>query len=125
MDGYVDLALSAEDAEKQYASNTTLADVQKYPWGTSFSLDEKTLDKIDHEDWKVSDIFHFHVMAKITGINSNETPVGEKKCVNFQMTAIRGESEGAEDEEEEHEEEDEEDEEDGIKHEGGYSKYAS
>lgn len=120
MQGYIDLALSSEEVEKQYASNTPLAESNKYPYGTSFSLDEKTLDKIDHADWAVDDVFHFHVMAKITGINSNETQDGARKCVNFQITAIKGESESAEDDAEEHEFED------GSKlsSEGGYLKYA-
>lgn len=121
MDGYIDLALSAEDVEKQQTSNGPLSETQKYPYGTSFSLEENTLEKIDHEDWTVGDVFHFHVMAKITGINSNETTDDARKCVNFQMTAIRGESESAEDDSEEHEFED------GSKlaSEGGYLKYKS
>lgn len=117
MSGYIDLALNQEDIEKQYPSATTLGETQKYPWGTTFSLDERVLEEIDHADWEVGDLFHFHVMAKITGINSNESADGNKKCVTFQMTAIKGESESAEDSEDEENE--------GIANEGGYLKYAT
>jgi len=99
MEGYVDLALSEQEQKAQETS--PLAEAPKYPYGTSFSLQENVLDEIDSEDWKVGDLFHFHVMAKITGINSHESADGAKKCVNFQITAIKGESETEEDEEEE------------------------
>lgn len=105
MEGYVDLALTKDEVEEHQVSNTPLVDVPKYPYGTSFSLDESVLDDIDHEGWKVDDIFHFHIMAKITGINSNEGQNGNRKCISFQMTAIKGENEDAEDEAEEYEEE--------------------
>lgn len=117
MSGYIDLALSKEDVEKQYASNTVMVETPKYPYCTTFELDEKILDEIDHSDWEVDDLFHFHIMAKITAIRSHEDQSGAKKCVTFQITAIKGESETAEDnEDEEH---------DGIANEGGYLKYAS
>ena len=120
MSGYIDLALSDEEQQKQYASNTVMAEQPKYPYCTTFQLDERTLDEIDHADWEVGDLFHFHVMAKITGINSNESADGNKKCVTFQMTAIKGESESAEDsEDEEHEFEDGS----RLASEGGYLKY--
>lgn len=120
MSGYIDLALNQEDIEKQYASNTTLGETQKYPYCTTFELSEQILDEIDHEDWSVDDMFHFHIMAKITGIRSNESSDGKKKCVTFQITAIKGESETAEDNEDEEYEF-----EDGsrIASEGGYLKY--
>lgn len=95
MDGYVDLELSKDEIAENY--NSPLVEAQKYPYGTSFSLDERVLAEVDHEDWSVGDIFHFHVMAKITGINSHENQDGAKKCVSFQMMAIKGESEDAED----------------------------
>ena len=114
--GYIDLALSQEEVEKQYASNTALAETQKYPYCTTFELSESVLDEIDHEEWAVDDLFHFHIMAKITGIRSNESQDGKKKCVTFQITAIKGESETAEDEDEEYGEED------GLSTEGGYLK---
>ncbi len=117
MDGYIDLALSQEDVEKQYPSTTALGESRKYPYGTTFSLEENTLENIDHEDWSVDDLFHFHIMAKITGINSNESADGKRKCVTFQITAIKGESEDKEDEEDEEHE--------GIANKGGYLKYGS
>ena len=121
MSGYVDLALSQEDVQKQYASATTLGETQKYPYCTTFSLDERVLEEIEnHEDWSVDDMFHFHIMAKITGINSNESQDGKKKCIRFQITAISGESESDEDEEDEHEESGE-----GLSTEGGYLKPTS
>ncbi len=120
MSGYIDLALSQEDVEKQYASNTVMAETPKYPYCTTFSLDERVLEEIDHADWEVDDLFHFHIMAKITGINSNESADGKRKCVTFQITAIKGESESAEDsEDEEHEFEDGS----RLASEGGYLKY--
>lgn len=100
-EGYVDLALSDEEQKAQESS--PLAEAPKYPYGTSFSLQENVLDEIDSEDWKVGDLFHFHVMAKITGINSHESEGSAKKCVNFQMTAIKDESETNEDEEDDDE----------------------
>ena len=103
MDGYVDLELSKEEIAENYNAPLSF-EVQKYPYGTSFSLDERTLAEVDHEDWKVGDLFHFHIMAKITGINSHENQEGAKKCVNFQMTAIKGESESEEDRKDEYEE---------------------
>lgn len=100
-EGYIDLALS----EDEQRDNTPLMpESPKYPYGASFSLDEKTLDKVDHEEWAVDDLMHFHVMAKITGINSHENKDSSGKCVNFQIVAIKGESETAEDTEEEQEE---------------------
>lgn len=118
--GYIDLALSQEEVEKQYATNTALAEQPKYPYCTTFELDERILEEIDHEDWEVDDLFHFHIMAKITAIRSNETQDGKKKCVTFQITAIKGESETAENnEDEEHEFEDGS----RLASEGGYLKY--
>lgn len=106
MDGYVDLALSAEEIEEQHIVSTPLADVPKYPYGTSISLDEKVLEKmgVDYSDWKVGDIFHIHAMAKVTSISEHESQDGEKCCVSMQLIAIKGESEDAEDEEDESEE---------------------
>ena len=98
-EGYIDLALSEEDQKSQ--ENSPLAEAPKYPYGTSFSLQETVLEEIDHEGWAVDDLFRFHVMAKITGINSHETQDGKKKCVNFQIVAIKGESETNEDKEDE------------------------
>lgn len=122
MSGYIDLALSQKEIEKQYASNTVMADAPKYPYCTTFQLDERVLEEIDHEDWAVDDLFHFHIMAKITGINSNESQDGKKKCVTFQIVAIKGESESAEgNEDEEHEFEDGS----RLASEGGYLKYQS
>ena len=116
MSGYIDLALSKEDVEKQYASTTTLGETQKYPYCTTFELSEQVLEEIDHADWSVDDMFHFHIMAKITAIRSHEDQNGAKKCVTFQMTAIKGENEDSEDNEEDGE---------GIANEGGYLKYAT
>ncbi len=102
MEGYVDLALTKDEAEER----NTIAPLEapKYPYGTTLSLDEKILEKmeVDHSDWKVGDIFHIHALAKVTGIHENETQEGEKCCVNLQLIAIKGESEDAEDEEDEH-----------------------
>lgn len=98
-DGYIDLAYTPKEIKERETENSPLCE-QKYPWGTSFSLSENVLDEMEHEDWKVDGIIHFHVMAKVTGINSNETQGGSTKCINFQMIAIKGESEDAEDDKE-------------------------
>ena len=113
MSGYIDLALTPAEVEEQQVANTPLAEAPKYPYCTTFSLDERVLEEIDHEDWSVDDVFHFHIMAKITGINSHENQDGKKKCVNFQITAIKGEN---------HEEESEESEDDGVVESGAYLK---
>lgn len=118
MSGYIDLALSSDELEKRQVINTPLAEANRYPYGTTFSLEENVLEEIDHADWKVDDLFPFHIMAKIAGINSNESTNGKRKCVTFQITAIKGESETAEDNEDEEYSE-------GLSTEGGYLKPAS
>jgi len=108
MDGYVDLAYSDEDIKARESENSPLAEVPKYPYGLSISLDEKILEKInvDHEDWEVGDVFPVDVLLKVTGKNVNESAGGSSICISMQIVAIKGE---------EHEEEIEESEEHGYK----------
>lgn len=93
MDGYIDLALSPDEIQEQQIANTPLAEAPKYPYGTSITLDEKVLEKInvDYSDWKVGDIFSLDVLVKITSISENETQDSKRCCVNLQITALKGE----------------------------------
>lgn len=93
MEGYVDLALSQEEIEEQHTINTPLADVPKYPWGLSISMDEKTLAKlnVDHGDWEVGDIFPVDILLKVTGKNASESQDGERCCINMQIIGMKGE----------------------------------
>lgn len=102
MDGYIDLALTPEELEKD-SGGVPIAESPKYPYGLSISLDEKTLDKldVDHSDWEIGDILPAGVLLKITGKNESETQDGKKVCVNIQIVAMKGEDEDEEDEDEE------------------------
>ena len=100
-EGYVDLALSPSEVEETQAP--LAAEAPKYPYGTSISLDEKILEKmdVDRSDWAVGDIFHLHALAKVTSISEHENQDGGKCCVTLQIIALKGESEDAEDKEDE------------------------
>jgi hypothetical protein len=95
MDGYVDLAFSAEEMKARESDNSPLSEVPKYPYGLSISLDEKTLAKlnVEHSEWNVGDVFPVDVLLKVTGKNVSETADGEKCCINMQITAMKGEEE--------------------------------
>jgi hypothetical protein len=99
MDGFVDLALTPEEMEARSSLEMPLADIPKYPYGTSISLDENVLEKmeIDHEDWSMGDIFHLHALAKVTAISEHENQEGNKCCITLQIIALKGESEDEED----------------------------
>lgn len=104
-EGYVDLAYSDDEIKERSGDNSPLAEVPKYPYGLSISLDEKILEKInvDHSEWEVGDVFPVDVLLKVTGKNISENADGEKCCINMQITAIKGEEHEEEQEEAEEE----------------------
>ena len=113
--GLTDMARTESDKDE-----SPLVQDSKYPYGLQFTLEGPELDKlkVDHTDFEVGDSFPLDIVAKIVGINSNESEGGKSNCcVRFQITHMKAE----EHQEEDGEEEDEDSEPSLEKH--GYLRY--
>jgi hypothetical protein len=104
----VDLAYDDEDEYEmaKACSGPILADQPKYPRGLQITLTDKEFKKLaeagddfDMDDAMIGGEVHGFFMARITGVNMNETEGGSKCSITLQIQQLGIESEDAEDRE--------------------------
>jgi CRISPR/Cas system-associated endonuclease Cas3-HD len=96
----VDMRRTPEEAE-EYAIPSPM-DQPAYPYGLSISLCQDELEKLglDHTDFEVGDLVHFHAMSVVTSVSSSQNEGGNTCRVELQITHMTSaEDESDEDEE--------------------------
>lgn len=93
-------------AEVEEDSIPSAADQPAYPYGLSISLCQDELEKLglDHTDFEVGDLVHFHAMSVVTSVSSSQNEGGNTCRVELQITHLSAEDEAEEDEENEEQE---------------------
>ena len=100
----VDLALTKEESDEASPVPATASDRPMYPWGLRINLCQDELEKLglSDDDIKPGDMIHFHSMATVVSVSTNQTQDGDDHCsVALQITHMEAESEDDENEEEE------------------------
>ena len=103
----VDLALTKEESDEASPVPATASDRPMYPWGLRINLCQDELEKLglSDDDIKPGDMIHFHSMATVVSVSTNQTQDGDDHCsVALQITHMNAvENESDEDEEAEKE----------------------
>jgi len=98
---------SAEkEEEAEEYSLPSPSNVPDYPYGLAISLGKDELEKLglDHTDFDLGDLVHFHAMAMVTSISSRADNMGDTCRIELQITHLSAEDEAEEDEENEEQE---------------------
>ena len=95
----IDMRKTSEEMAKD--GMPYLAPRDEYPCGLTITFNNDTIEKLrlDHGDWEIGDVFDLRAMARVTGINENQTDQGDNCCITLQIVMMGCESEDAEDEE--------------------------
>lgn len=95
MSDMVDMSIVPDDAGGMPEA-VNIAAIPQYPYGLCICLNQGELEKLELDgDCEVGDYIHLHCFAKVTSVSKTE---GNTR-VELQITKMKVEDEGAEDEE--------------------------
>jgi hypothetical protein len=98
----VDLIEAPEEKPRVMTGLLSTAYEEKphYPYGTSLSLDEKSMDKLNIKSLpEIGSMIHGRFMAKVTRISASADDSGDSSCLGLQITHMALENEETENDE--------------------------